>query len=262
MTGKELSGSNLDIYNPMTVQYVDAHPQYHGFEKYKTTHDELNDDDFNDYNDIITSLHARAVAQKQLDTFVTIEVPGDEGGGPQSIDAHALVDSGCTGSCVDTGFVKRYNIPTKPLNRAYPIFNADGTSNDGGTVKEYIEVTMYMGTHQELIRLAVTSLASSNIFLGHDWLAKHNPEIDWTTGAIQFTRCPTECLVNARIDELEELMELRMRVPAKEGGHPTWTSTLMSSVKKALNSSQNIVPGTTSSISNPTSNPATVRSIL
>lgn len=211
MTGEELSGSNLDIYNPMTVQYVDAHPQYHGFEKYETTHDELNDDDFNDYNDIITPLHARAVAQKQLDTFVTIEVPGDEGGGPQSIDAHALVDSGCTGSCVDTGFVKRYNIPTKPLNRAYPIFNADGTSNDGGTVKEYIEVTMYMGTHQELIRLAVTSLASSNIFLGHDWLAKHNPEIDWTTGAIQFTRCPTECLINIRIDEFEELMELRMR---------------------------------------------------
>jgi len=28
------------------------------------------------------------------------------------------------------------------------------------------------------------------MFLGHDWLVKHNPEVNWKNGTIKFTRCP------------------------------------------------------------------------
>ena len=38
---------------------------------------------------------------------------------------------------------------------------------------------MIFETHKETLILLVTTLSSSNIFLGHDWLTKHNPEIDW-----------------------------------------------------------------------------------
>ena len=27
------------------------------------------------------------------------------------------------------------------------------------------------------------------MFLGHDWLVKHNPEVNWKNGTIKFTRC-------------------------------------------------------------------------
>ena len=27
------------------------------------------------------------------------------------------------------------------------------------------------------------------MFLEHDWLVKHNPEVNWKEGKIQFTRC-------------------------------------------------------------------------
>ena len=136
---------------------------------------------------------------RQLEVLLTLihpEVPEGE------IDAHALLDSGCTGSCVDAHFVSRYRLPTKRYPNPLKVFNADGTDNDGGLITEYIEVDLAIGTHQESIRLAVTTLASSNIFLGHDWLSKHNPEIDWKTGDLEFSRCPESC-------QLEEIQVRR-----------------------------------------------------
>jgi len=31
------------------------------------------------------------------------------------------------------------------------------------------------------------------MFLGHNWLVKHNPEVNWKNGTIKFTRCPGSC---------------------------------------------------------------------
>ena len=31
------------------------------------------------------------------------------------------------------------------------------------------------------------------IILGHTWLVKHNPEIDWQTGEVKMSRCPDSC---------------------------------------------------------------------
>ena len=31
------------------------------------------------------------------------------------------------------------------------------------------------------------------MFLSHNWLVKHNPEVNWKTGMIKFTRCPGSC---------------------------------------------------------------------
>ena len=35
-----------------------------------------------------------------------------------------------------------------------------------------------------------------DMFLGYDWLVKHNPEVDWNKGIIKFTRCPRTCKTN------------------------------------------------------------------
>ncbi|KAL5525265.1 hypothetical protein ACEPAF_9135 [Sanghuangporus sanghuang] len=113
----------------------------------------------------------RRVGGKELDAFVSIvhpKVAGDDEVDLSNplleeenfIDAHALIDSGCTGSCIDEGFVKRYGFPTQRYIRPRPVFNADGTSNEAGLIKEYVVVRMFFGKHEEEIRLAVTSLAS------------------------------------------------------------------------------------------------------
>ena len=38
-------------------------------------------------------------------------------------------------------------------------------------------------------------LAGIDIFLGHNWLVKHNPEVNWKNGTIKFTRCPRGCTI-------------------------------------------------------------------
>ncbi|KAL5537260.1 hypothetical protein ACEPAF_1086 [Sanghuangporus sanghuang] len=170
----------------------------------------------------------RRAGGKELDAFVSIvhpKVAGDDEVDllnplleeENFINAHALIDSGCTGSCIDEGFVKRYGFPTQRYIRPRPVFNADGTSNEAGLIKKYVVVQMFFGKHEEEIRLAVTSLASSNIFLRHDWLTKHNPEIDWRLGTVKFTHCPDECessLSSKEIDK-EFVRNVRMKEAAK-----------------------------------------------
>ena len=109
---------------------------------------------------------------KQLDLFLTIKT--DQG----FINAHTLIDSKCTGSYIDSGFVKNNRIKTYPFKNPFPVFNANSTSNDEGLLKDYVELELSVKEHSEIICLTVTTLASSNIFLGYDWLTKHNSEID------------------------------------------------------------------------------------
>ncbi|OCB91422.1 hypothetical protein A7U60_g1327 [Sanghuangporus baumii] len=66
----------------------------------------------------------RRAGGKELDAFISIihpKVAGDDkvdlsNPGLEDehfIDAHALIDSRCTGSCIDKGFVKQYGFPTQ-----------------------------------------------------------------------------------------------------------------------------------------------------
>ena len=128
---------------------------------------------------------------QQLEAMITL-VPS-AGLDEHELDAHALVDSGCTGSCIDSRFVSRYHIPTKRYPNPLKVFNADGSDNEGGLITDYVEIEMVIRCHRETIRLAVTNLATSNVFLGYDWLERHNPEIDWKAGTLEFTRCPETC---------------------------------------------------------------------
>ena len=51
-----------------------------------------------------------------------------------------LIDSGCTGSCIDIGLVQRQRIPTQKLPVPQPVYNADGTLNAAGKITEFVDV--------------------------------------------------------------------------------------------------------------------------
>ncbi len=101
----------------------------------------------------------------------------------------ALVDSGCTSSAINRAFVKKHNIPTHATAVPIPVYNADGIRNQGGSITQYAEIRLIVGDHAERIDLAVTELGDRQIFLGHDWLARHNPIINWKSGGLTFARC-------------------------------------------------------------------------
>ncbi len=70
-----------------------------------------------------------------------------------------------------------------------PVYNADGTRNQGGDITEFVELSMMIGEHRERIDLAVTNLGKKDIYLGHDWLKRHNPSVNWERGTIIFGHC-------------------------------------------------------------------------
>ncbi|EGO00951.1 hypothetical protein SERLA73DRAFT_37180, partial [Serpula lacrymans var. lacrymans S7.3] len=81
----------------------------------------------------------------------------------RSTTIEALLDSGCTGSCIDSTFVKEQKYETKKIPRPIPVYNADGTLNKDGAIKEFIELRMSIGDHEENIHFTVTSLGSGRM---------------------------------------------------------------------------------------------------
>ncbi len=47
--------------------------------------------------------------------------------------------------------------------------------------------------HKEQLEAAIIDLDGTDMFLGHDWLVKHNLEVNWKNSTIKFTRCPGGC---------------------------------------------------------------------
>ena len=54
-------------------------------------------------------------------------------------------------------------------------------------------MNMTIGDHQELIQLSVTNLGSHDLFLGYNWLQKHNPTINWKDSLINLQNCRQWC---------------------------------------------------------------------
>ncbi len=91
--------------------------------------------------------------------------------GHTQILTSVLVDSGCTSSAINQSFVNQHNILTNATAAPIPVYNADGSRNQGGSITEYAEIHLTIGDHSERIDLAVTELSDKQIFLGHDWLS-------------------------------------------------------------------------------------------
>jgi len=49
--------------------------------------------------------------------------------------------------------------------------------------------------HKKHIEAAIIDLNGMDMFLRHNWLVKHNPEVNWKEGKIQFPKCPELCRI-------------------------------------------------------------------
>jgi len=67
----------------------------------------------------------------------------------------------------------------------------DETKN--GEITKVAPLEIEINEHKEQLEIAVTDLNGTDMFLGHNWLVKHNPEVNWKNGTINFTRCPGSC---------------------------------------------------------------------
>ena len=109
----------------------------------------------------------------------------------KKLKVKALVDSGCTHTEIDEQLVKDKRIQTKLINFSFEVFNADGTKN--GEVTKVAPLEVEINRHKEILEAAVMDLDGTDMLLEHDWLVKHNLEVNWKNGTVKFTRCPGNC---------------------------------------------------------------------
>ena len=70
--------------------------------------------------------------------------------------------------------------------------------NQEGSITEEITLMMLHKGHKEKAVFEICDLGTATLIVGHPWLRKHNPEINWQTGKVKLTRCPSECSVFIR----------------------------------------------------------------
>ena len=98
----------------------------------------------------------------------------------------ALLDSGCTGTTMDQQFAKEKGLETHKLPRPIPVYNADGSINQAGSITEFAIVELTIDDHKEQIAMGLSQLSTHAIFLGYDWLQKHNLIVNWQEHTLEF----------------------------------------------------------------------------
>ena len=101
------------------------------------------------------------------------------------VETDGLIDTGAGELFVDYRYAKMKNMPMKKLPQPIRVFNADGTSNEQGTIRHFVLTEMEAGGHRHLVRLLVTGLGKETVILGLPWLKRINASIDFAAGTIK-----------------------------------------------------------------------------
>jgi len=109
----------------------------------------------------------------------------------KKLKVKTLVDSGCTHTEINEQLVKDKRIQMKPINFSFEVFNTNGTKN--GEVTKMVSLEIEINGHKKTLEAVVMDLDGTDMFLEHNWLVKHNPEVNWKNSTIKFTRCPGNC---------------------------------------------------------------------
>ena len=103
----------------------------------------------------------------------------------------ALIDSGATICVIDLHFARRMKWPLQRLGRPIEARNADGTSNKGGMIRYQVDLNLRIEDRNSLQCFFVMDLGNKNtVILGHSWLTKTNPFINWTAGTVRMRGTP------------------------------------------------------------------------
>jgi len=128
----------------------------------------------------------------------------------------ALIDSGCTSSCISRKFIQENRINTQKLPFPITCYNADGTINKSESITDVVNMNMMIGDYIKRIQFSVTNLGKRDVFLGHEWLQRHNPSIDWQSSKLYLDKYRYWCRRVSIKEEPEDIGEKANEI--EEGG--------------------------------------------
>ena len=74
--------------------------------------------------------------------------------------------------------IEEKRILTKSLPKPFNIYNSDESRNREKTIREFVSLEINLNGHIKQIDAVVLEIKKTNLFLGHDQLVEHNPEVD------------------------------------------------------------------------------------
>jgi len=102
------------------------------------------------------------------------------------VETLALIDNGAGGVFIDQNYARNSGLDIQQLEKLLKVCNIDGTSNKQGNIKYFVQLNITVNGQQEKIKLWMTGLGKQRIILGFPWLNKHNQEINWQTGELNW----------------------------------------------------------------------------
>ena len=115
----------------------------------------------------------------------------------------SLVDCRATGEFIDRHYAKSQHFTLVKLTRPIPVYNVNGTANEAGSITEVVNLILCYKNHSERTTFTISGLGKQELILGHSWLQKHNPKMNWVTGEVKMSRCPPCCCPGCR-DEVHQ----------------------------------------------------------
>lgn len=119
--------------------------------------------------------------------------------------ATVMLDSGASGTFINSRYVSRHGLQTRDLVIPILLRNADNSPNAIGRITKEVVLNVEMKGHLEQLTMAVADIGDDDIIMGIDWLRHHNPTIDWTNDVVNLNRCPPQCDNQQRLVPLPRL---------------------------------------------------------
>ncbi len=111
----------------------------------------------------------------------------------------ALVDSEAEQSFLDRNLIIQAGVSMEPLEIPAKVSTLDGRFLAHVTHQTEPVLLVVPGNHHEYIQFFVFSAHQTPLVIGHPWLKRHNPHIDWSLGKILSLSsfCHSSCLQSA-----------------------------------------------------------------
>ena len=132
------------------------------------------------------SLNIYSVDSLQDKNSLNIIISAKHNQNNKTIKTPALIDSRAGGTFIDQNYAQKIGYKLTELETLVKAYNVDRMENKKGMIKNYVDLQFSLNRKEFQERFYVTGLGKQKVILGLPWLRKHNLEINWQTGKLEW----------------------------------------------------------------------------